>query len=548
MRLPRNIILICLHLLFSTPVWAQLRDTSLFTLYSKPFFYNVVKGEDGQIYAGTSEGIFQLKGAKLIKFDAPIGYLTLDSKGKPVIDSNGIKYHEQKSFLYLLPFPDEQRDVFHAGTDEHFYITAGGKMHVYEIHPYAYIYRNHSVRTVSRNFTGTYSGIYYKGKKLEYPFPKFSDGRIREFNGKAFICYSDLKITNTPEGDSLPLILTEVPKGFNYDYISDIWYSERLKRYFMATRTQMGSMDKELTQAKTLYTIGEKEGDVVLLGEDRSKVIFASGNRLMSFISEDEKFSSMGNLPEQIMDGHLGTLNYYLLGSNGLYSRRADGKIEKLVDLYKAHSIAVINNTEIVIATDAGLFLFNATTQKLSDLIKGVEFNRWGLHLDQDKLYAGSINGLYILDTKNLGALSELVNTKNKQTEGLPSYMLAIMAALVTISILLAFLLIRSRRRLNRIIKEVAAAELPETTKEDIEQFIRENLAIASLKSIADHFKTKTSTIYTILDPEKPGAFIQQLRLEKVMEMRKDKTSAKEIAAITGFSESYVRKIWNQKD
>jgi AraC-like DNA-binding protein len=248
------------------------------------------------------------------------------------------------------------------------------------------------------------------------------------------------------------------------------------------------------------------------------------------------------------MDGHLGTLNYYLLGSNGLYSRRADGKIEKLVDLYKAHSIAVINNTEIVIATDAGLFLFNATTQKLSDLIKGVEFNRWGLHLDQDKLYAGSINGLYILDTKNLGALSELVNTKNKQTEGLPSYMLAIMAALVTISILLAFLLIRSRRRLNRIIKEVAAAELPETTKEDIEQFIRENLAIASLKSIADHFKTKTSTIYTILDPEKPGAFIQQLRLEKVMEMRKDKTSAKEIAAITGFSESYVRKIWNQKD
>jgi hypothetical protein len=277
-------------------------------------------------------------------------------------------------------------------------------------------------------------------------------------------------------------------------------------------------------------------------------VIFATGNRLMSFISEDEKFSSMGYLPEQIMDGHLGNLNYYLLGSNGLYSRRADGKIEKLVDLYKAHSIAVINNTEIVIATDAGLFLFNATTQKLSDLIKGVEFNRWGLHLDQDKLYAGSINGLYILDTKNLGALSELVNTKNKQTEGLPSYMLAIMAALVTISILLAFLLIRSRRRLNRIIKEVAAAELPETTKEDIEQFIRENLAIASLKSIADHFKTKTSTIYTILDPEKPGAFIQQLRMEKVMEMRKDKTSAKEIAAITGFSESYVRKIWNQKD
>ena len=438
--------------------------------------------------------------------------------------------------------------MYTAGTDDHFYITAGGRMHVYEIQPYAYLYRNHSVRSTSRNFTATYSGIYYKGKKLGYPLPKFSDGRIREFNGKAFICYSDLLITNTPEGDSLHLIRTEIPKGFNFSYISDVLYSARLKKYFMATRTQLGSMDKELTQAKTLHTIGEKAGEVVLLGEDRSSLIFASGSRLMGYSSESEKIFSYGDLPEQIMDGHLSTLNYYLLGSNGLYSRRADGKIEKLVDLYKAHSIAVINNTEIVIATDAGLFLFNATTQKLSDLIKGVEFNRWGLHLDQDKLYAGSINGLYILDAKNLRALSELVNKKYKQTEGLPSYMLAIMAALVTISILLAFLLIRSRRRLNRIIKEVAAAELPETTKEDIEQFIRENLSIASLKSIADHFKTNTSTIYTILDPEKPGAFIQQLRMEKVMEMRKGRTSAKEIAAISGFSESYVRKIWNQKD
>ena len=316
----------------------------------------------------------------------------------------------------------------------------------------------------------------------------------------------------------------------------------------MATKTQLGSMNKDLTEAKTLYTIGEKEGEVVLLGEDRSSVIFASGNRLMSFSSEDEKCSSMGNLPEQIMDGHLSTLNYYLLGSRGLYSRRANGNMEKLVDLFKAHSLAVINNTEIVIATDVGLYLFNVTTKKLSDLIKGVEFNRWGLVLDQDKLYACSINGMYILDAKNLGTLSESVHKKTAQTQGLPSYVIAIIAASLSISIILAFLLFRSWRRLNQIIEEVAASDIPGTTKEDIEHFIRENLAVASLKSIADHFKTKTATIYTLLDPEKPGAFIQQLRMEKVMEMRKEKTSAREIAAITGFSESYVRKIWNQKD
>jgi methyl-accepting chemotaxis protein len=214
----------------------------------------------------------------------------------------------------------------------------------------------------------------------------------------------------------------------------------------------------------------------------------------------------------------------------------------------QAHTLLTVSETDYIIATDRGLYLYNLPDDRLSTLVPMVEFNRRALYIDDKKLYAGSINGLYILDAKNLRALSELVNKKNKQSLGLPSYMLAIMGALLIISILLAFLLIRSRRRLNRIIKEVAAAELPETTKEDIEQFIRENLSIASLKSIADHFKTNTSTIYTILDPEKPGAFIQQLRMEKVMEMRKGRTSAKEIAAISGFSESYVRKIWNQKD
>ena len=79
----------------------------------------------------------------------------------------------------------------------------------------------------------------------------------------------------------------------------------------------------------------------------------------------------------------------------------------------------------------------------------------------------------------------------------------------------------------------------------DIEAFIQESLATASLKIIISHFNTNASKVYTILAPDRPGDLIQQLRYEKVKELRREGKTAKEIASVTGLSDSYVRKIWN---
>jgi hypothetical protein len=51
--------------------------------------------------------------------------------------------------------------------------------------------------------------------------------------------------------------------------------------------------------------------------------------------------------------------------------------------------------------------------------------------------------------------------------------------------------------------------------------------------------------IYAVLAPEKPGDLIQKLRYEKIISMRKEGKLVEEIAAVTGLSHSYIRKIWN---
>lgn len=525
-------------------VRGQLRDTSLFTLYSEPFFYNVLKDQAGGIYSGTSEGIFRMEGSQIVKIDDRTGYITLDQSGRLSIDSNGIKYHEQKSYSYMLPFPSEMRDEFHAGKDDFFYISAGGKMHVYVIRPYGYLYRNHSVRTISKSFVGTYSGIYYKGRKLAAPFPRFSDGYIRELDGKALICYSTLFVADIEQGDSLSRLREISVPGLKFDYISDICFSKQFGRYFAATKSELGSMDQEMTVANTLYTSPNKNDEVVLLGEERAEIIFASGPQLMRVQPASGKVSALATLPEAILDGELDNRNYFLLGSQGLYVFHSDGKLEKLVDLKKAHTLLSINKSELAIGTDAGLFLYNTQSQKLSVLIGNVEFNRRGLFLDNDRLYAGSINGLYVLDSKRLESLTEMA-TQRAASLGSPKYVLPLVVGLVLLTVILTIMLYRSRIRFKQIQAEMEQERAPEVTREQVELFIRENLALASLKSISEKFGTNNANIYTLLAPEKPGAFINRLRMEQVQKMRADRRSAREIAEQTGFSESYVRKVWN---
>ena len=142
----------------------------------------------------------------------------------------------------------------------------------------------------------------------------------------------------------------------------------------------------------------------------------------------------------------------------------------------------------------------------------------------------------------------ELSERNARETHGtqLPPFVVPTIVGLALLTAFLTFLLYRSRSRLNQVIEATHVAETPKVGKEDIESFIRENLAIARLKTIADRFDTKTSTLYTLLAPEKPGAFINRLRMEQVLRMRKEQKSAREIAEQTGFSESYVRKVWNQ--
>jgi hypothetical protein len=544
--------LILASLSFSFVSGQPLRDTSLISLMSRPFFYNVVKDRKGVVYAGTTEGVYRMEEATPVRVDGRKGYLKIDGEGRVAIDSNGIRFHKQSGMSHLLPFPNEEKNEYHAGGEEYFYITAGGRMHVYEVRPYGRRFRNHSIRTISKNFTGTYSGIYYHNQLLKPPVSGFTDGYIREWNGKVFMCTHGLDVFDLKElenGADAPRMLP-LAGDVNFVPSRDIRYLDYARKYLVASGNRLILLDSSLQQASVLFT-GTGNDEVLLFNENRTygTMLFSQGNRTYTYQANLNKIVPSSVIDQTIMDADIREERGILLTSDALLLERG-GRIERKAEgIELAHTLRAISEMEYVIATDRGLFLYNIPDDRLSTLVPQVEFNRRALHIQDGRLYAGSIDGLYILDLSNLSNIVAF-HARKFETAGRPAIPAWLIGVLVILMGGIGWTNYHYRRRIRRMEMEKAHTEKPATqprlSREEIEAFIRDNLPNASLKTIIDHFRTNNSMVYSMLAPMRPGELIQSLRQERLRSMRNDGRKPAEIAEATGLSESYIRKIWKK--
>jgi hypothetical protein len=554
MKFKREKIVWCFFmtlLMCQTDIWAKTTDTALVAMFSKSFFFNVLENGEGKIFAGSSDGIYELSGMELKPVDSRSGYVMLEHDGSLSIDPKGLGFAHQSTLLHLLPFPDVERNEFHATHAPYLYIVSGGRLYVFEIKPFGHILKEQSVRTISPHFTGTYSGIYYRGKRLPTPaYPGFTDGYIREYKGKVFIPFEKLNVYSFDDSDSALHPVPDIPEMINQAYVYDVRYSATTEEYFVFTERQVFSMDSGLNKA-TLIHIGDSlKGPLVLTLMQKHFLLFAQGTKLLYFDLYGRKTRDVGTLPEPVMDGAENGLSWYILCPSGLYVYNSTDIPRKILSLNRAHTLLANRDGEFIIGTDVGLMHYNIKSRSLSTLIKGVEFNRRALALVDDRVHAGSINGLYLLDNDRIQEIIRLNDKPRNVTGAWPGWANGLLILLIAATFLMAILYLRTRRKYVHLVEETVAAA-PESaksrlTREEIENFIRSNLSLASLKSIKERFQTNHVQVYNLLAPEKPGSFIHRLRMEILMEMKAKGASSYEIAQKTGLSESYVRKIWNK--
>lgn len=539
--------LFLISFLISQGITAQIKDTLLLRMESNPFFFNVLKSKEGEIFAGTSNGVFKISNHNFEKVNEQEGYIGLDENGNFIIQKEGIKNYVGRRYLHLLPFPDQVREEFHAGSENDFYIVSNGFLYSFNIVPYKLTFHNLSIRTISSNFVGTYSGVFFRNQKLQTPL--FSDGYIREFEGRAFLGYQDLIISDIPE-HGVPIDETKDIKHTFNTRVEDIFFSSLDKRYYVATTNKLVRLSEDLESFEILYET--EPGNTAFLGEMKSSIYIASNNQLILFSTNLQSVDTLYQHSEPILGGYNSVRNVYFLTENGFYVINSDETIEKLKDLKFAHTVLPISTTENVIATNVGLWYFDSVSKQLEELIPGVEFNRKALFIEDNNIYAGSIKGLY---TFSVSSIPELIQ-RNKpiNDNSVSNFKKEILFVTVIFTILLSFItlqLIKGRKRIRIYESQLEQIQSdrerisvePKVTRKQIEEFIKERLAEASLKSITEHFQITTSQVYTILKPDKPGSIIHELRIEMVLDMKSRGISFKDIAIATGLSIPYLRKV-----
>ena len=144
------------------------------------------------------------------------------------------------------------------------------------------------------------------------------------------------------------------------------------------------------------------------------------------------------------------------------------------------------------------------------------------------KILAGSVNGIVVFDS--IANFSNTISLKNNTNT------IIITLALILLSISLLIMLKKVKKKKNQPIGTTKA------TKNDIENFIENNLKDVSLSLICEHFNISIRNVYLLLKPNKPGDLIKYRREQKVKKLIKEnKYTLSEIAIETGYSLVYLR-------
>lgn len=539
--------LILVVLMLQSACFSQIKDTILNIVLSKPYFYNVIQTKNNKIFVGTSKGIFTLNGTSLTPYNEKKGYITSNSEGIPIIDSNGIRYYKERKYLHLLPFPDMAREEYHASNENEMYICSGGRLHIYDILPFGYSYPNHSFRTISKDLIGTYSGIYLKGVKLKEPSLQFVDRYIRQYGDRAFICNYSLTVLEkeaieTGRLDSgVTYFNFREPKNTLFN---DIVPSPDSLYYYIGAEKELIRVDKNFTNDTILFSHGTKEAPIGFIPQNRFKLYFTAGETLYDLTHQTGKISEILKLNSKILDGIYIDQQLYLITANALFRHNSGQQTEKIIDLNQAHTILFLEGSEFVISSNNGLYLVNVSNRVISTIIPGVEFNQRALHKEKDVIYAGSVNGLYSIQEKEINALINR-NEIDSQIEDNSGSIKLYLALIVFLIIVIGIIIYQFRKKVALAEKTIEVLQTPKeiVNRASIEDYIIQNLSSVSIKNLTDKFNLNAPQLYAILHPDRPGTIIQKLRTDMVLEMKKAGKNINEIAEATGLSVSYIRKI-----
>ena len=405
-----------------------------------------------------------------------------------------------------------------------------------------------SVRAISKNYIGSYGGIYSLVNNGKLEFPTYTNSFIREFDGVTFINWDGLSIIDkngqrnfyASSGDGIEI------KGSVIGMANDI---EKIGNNSFLLFTSEGMYlfnDKTLDVTQVLST--SKYGTLNFIQSEKdingaSRVFLHNDKTIFQYLPKTNEISNIASINEQIVDVFSDSASeYYIITGKDVRKIHLTEKKENYILFDKIilpNNIGIFKNF-VFVSSDLGLHLFDLKTKAGKELVIKEEFNKNAFYIDNNKLTLGSINGLYELDNSTLTYLfDEQANVQIEENIIIRKENLLVYGLLIILLGAVGLLLFRQEiKKMNEKREKYKGIN-----QAQINEYIVSNISSVSINSICNHFELPVNKLYNLLGKKKPGDLIREERLKIVRQMKIENKSIKEIARATGFSNSYVKKL-----
>ena len=505
-------------------------------------FYNIIKTEYDEVFIGSSIGVLKWTPENLtLKDKSVLGNMKISSKKR-----NGYYYdnalineiNTSKKFNYLLPAEYSNHEIPFASLDNYLLLVVNGKLYLFNKLNYIKSLKGKSIRSISKNYVGTYTGI-YKNNKLQVDLPNYTNSYIREFGNEVIVNYDGILLKDS-------IRVTEhrgVIGNFEYDgidlgYALDVFKFKNIYILFTTKgiwRTTFKNKPTKIVEFEEVNRMdientpkfidfiesNDKEPPRILFYAEKSLELLNLNN------FETTKIKTILNGAKDIKRRNNST---YWIDKENLNTLDTNNQIISLLsNTYDFHTLYPINNNLIVLTSDLGLFKFNIQSKELTKVLDN-EFNRLALYQKNDTLYIGGVDGLIKYSNKDIIAFKPI------------KFNSSIDSLYVTITVLSSIIVILIILYFNK--KTVKIEQNTPSIEDQINDYITNNLSSVSVVAIQKEFNISYRQLSNIYKPFGPGKKIQQLRTEKTLKMIAAGDNLNLISNTTGYSIGYIKKYF----
>jgi len=505
-------------------------------------FYNIIKTEYDEVFIGSSIGVLKWTPENLtLKDKSVLGNMKISSKKR-----NGYYYdnalideiNTSNKFNYLLPAEYSNHEIPFASLDNYLLLVVNGKLYLFNKLNYIKSLKGKSIRSISKNYVGTYTGI-YKNNKLQVDLPNYTNSHIREFGNEVIVNYDGISIKDS-------IKVTEhrgVIGNFEYDGI-DLGYALdvfKFKNIYILFTTK--GIWRTTFKNKPTKIVEFEEVNRMDIENTPKFIDFIESNdkeppRILFYAEKSLELLNLNNFEatkiKTILNGAIDIKrrnnSTYWIDKENLNTLDTNNQIISLLsNTYDFHTLYPINNNLIVLTSDLGLFKFNIQSKELTKVLDN-EFNRLALYQKNDTLYIGGVDGLIKYSNKDIIAFKPI--KFNSSIDSL-YVTIAVLSSIIVILIILYF---------NK--KTVKIEQNTPSIEDQINDYITNNLSSVSVVAIQKEFNISYRQLSNIYKPFGPGKKIQQLRTEKTLKMIAAGDNLNLISNTTGYSIGYIKKYF----